>query len=113
MTLIDEIRKDIAMGSPGKWDGRQVHGTMPTDVCKYGVISLETGLETARIWNLSDAYRVARVPQIEEALLAAEELADALEDAKSTLKSGTLREKISGNAKLTNALTAFRAATKL
>lgn len=78
MTLIDDIRKDREAGTPGPWDGRYVEDGMPTDVCKFGVISTSAGHETARVWGLEDAYRIARVPDMEAALLAAEELAEAV-----------------------------------
>lgn len=72
MTLIDDIIRDREAGTPGRWEGRQVHGGMPADVCDYGVIGLDKGMETARVWNVDDARRIARVPDMEAALLAAD-----------------------------------------
>lgn len=89
MSLIDDIRKDREAGTPGPWD-RQGDHKYNTDfgvfskngraVCSSGGYS--DGKETTYEENKANARRIARVPDMEAALLAADELADAIAMSK-------------------------------
>ena len=72
MSLLDEIKKDMESGTPGRWE--KSYGFLVVDprderpICKfrrYGNDAQER----------ADVNRTVRIPDMEKALLAAEELA--------------------------------------
>ncbi|SLN74894.1 hypothetical protein ROJ8625_04122 [Roseivivax jejudonensis] len=79
MSLIDDIRKDREAGTPGPWsaftDDNKPHTNIvsPTPVTQC-VFSLN-----GRHKRETDIRRIARVPDMEAALLAAEGLASCVE----------------------------------
>ena len=76
--LIGDIKSDRDLGTPGPWDNTGTHG-LPTEfgvyapagrsVCSTG--SYNDGLAGTYFENCCNATRIARVPAMEEALLAA------------------------------------------
>jgi len=78
MKLIEQIKRDREAGTPGPWDNTGTHG-LPTEfgvyapagrsVCSTG--SYNDGLAGTYFENCCNATRIARVPAMEEALLAA------------------------------------------
>lgn len=79
MTLIDDIRKDREAGTPGEWrvlDGKhslQIHSE------KHWIANIKC--ESCPAHEDANARRIARVPEMEAALIAADEAlqkADAL-----------------------------------
>lgn len=87
MTLIDDIKRDREAGTPGPWetyskDSGIRHHTDPP----FGHHDYIAVIVAANQRPFSDARRIARVPQMEAALLAAEELAKATEWAADNLR---------------------------
>ena len=104
MTIIDDIKRDREAGTPGDWYVEYKHGSTRLIMPKHPD-PCQMCDETYYPWvpeNLSDWERIARVPQMEAALLAAEELAKATEWAANNLRG------ISANQR--DALDAFRKA---
>lgn len=73
MSLIDDIRKDREAGTPGPWvfDGVFIEDNSASLVC-----DLLSSTHTDQQLN-ANARRIARVPEMEAALIAADELASA------------------------------------
>ena len=101
MSLLDEIKRDMEQGTPGPWH------TSDLDARE---IEAEDGKALGGAYGRDDetfanASRCARVPDMEKALLAAEELAKAAESQTSdgwpSISPWTAAE-----------LAAFRAATE-
>ena len=84
--LIDDIKSDRDLGTPGPWDNKGEH-TADTEfgvfagagrsICSTGGYS--DGLAGTYFENCCNATRIARVPAMEEALLAAVDVVDELE----------------------------------
>jgi hypothetical protein len=111
MTLADKAREALADATPGPWDGRAVYDDgigLPLKPCLFAAISPSAGIETARVWNLADARLIALAPDLARAVLAAEELADAVNDWDDAVNADT------GGAdeadEMLRALTAYRKA---
>jgi len=72
LALIDQPAPEPAVTvkpeTPGPYEARIVPSGMPTDCCKYGVISLTTGLEVCRVWKEQDARAIT------DALTSAQEV---------------------------------------
>lgn len=83
MSLIDDICKDREAGTPGPWVveediiANQVQGFPLILADTYMVVGTE-GMYGDIDTDYANAKRIARVPDMEAALLAAEELADAI-----------------------------------
>lgn len=73
MTLINDIRKDLEEGTPGPWRHSPWHIEEGPD----GVYAPDAWL-ICTTSSAPNAHRIARVPEMEAALLAAEELEDRL-----------------------------------
>lgn len=100
MSLIDDIKRDREAGTPGPWrvvDDTEVYGPEFPD---------HHDTKLADWVHLSDTRRIARVPDMEAALLAAEELAEAVEAASVVLPAN------SAVSDVISALDAYRKATK-
>ena len=107
--LIDDIKRDLELGTPGPWDNTGTHGR-PTEfgvyapagrsVCSTG--SYSDGLAGTYFENCVNATRIARVPALEAALLAAVELAWLVGDEHDSLDGVS--------PAMLEALTAFRKA---
>ena len=93
MSMIDAIRKDREAGTPGPWQADEVfmQDGHPTRVATPDIdgIPAATLAECFQDWEdfrvswknaEANARRCARVPDMEAALLAAEELADAVDE---------------------------------
>lgn len=91
MSLIDEIKRDREAGTPGPWALQKAEvSETPFDWwihCDgFGALGYRTGNKSRHngvtSWGhrIEDARRIARVPDMEAALLAAEELAEALKE---------------------------------
>jgi hypothetical protein len=87
MSLIDDIRRDRGAGTPGPWqlDGIAITYLLPpygspVDVCLMGEPAQSPGdiLAMMQKWEMN-ARRIARVPDMEAALIAAQVLVDALD----------------------------------
>jgi len=86
MTIFDDIKRDREAGTPGDWDKSGSH-RMETEfgvyadsgrsICSTG--GYYDGLDQTHGQNVSNARRIARVPQLEAIALAAEELAEVAE----------------------------------
>lgn len=112
MSLLDDIRKDRDAGTDGPWffhrdellHERHPHGS-------YTTIGSFDQDDTGNAWQTDEANarRIARVTQMEAALLAADELAKASENFILNLTQGdftsTTRE-----SRYEAALTAYRTA---
>lgn len=129
MSLIDDIKRDREAGTPGPWSGHNmVHADRgdqmtPEEVGEYVANSVRMG-ESSRFLFVSGKHedggccdvchtgngprgpantrRIARVPDMEAALLAAVELADASDEYMQADGLTFIR--------MHNALTAFRKA---
>ena len=82
MSLIDDIRKDREAGTPGPWDVmfREFDGSSLIsmgDVKTGPHMQANMPFYADRPRDRNDARRIARVPELEAALLAAEELVSA------------------------------------
>ncbi len=92
MTLIEQIKRDREAGTPGPWDNTGTHG-LPTEfgvyadggrsVCSTG--SYYDGSDRTYHENVINAKRCARVPAMEEALLAAVEAMTLVQQATDKL----------------------------
>lgn len=89
MSLIDDIRRDREAGTPGPWALQKAEvSETPFDWwihCDgFGALGYRTGNKSRHngvtSWGhrIEDARRIARVPDMEAALLAAEELAASI-----------------------------------
>ena len=81
MSLLDDIRKDRDAGTQGPWRVRYEGGCTHLDMLSHPDMQSQMCDETYYPWvpdNLTDWDRIARVPQMEAALLAADELNDAV-----------------------------------
>ena len=93
--LIDDIKRDRALGTPGKWDTTGTHGR-PTEFCVYAPAgrsvcstgSYTDGLAATYFENCTNATRIARVPAMEAALLAAVELSRIIDKFNTTNMPG-------------------------
>ena len=71
-----ELRAKAEAATPGRHEARYLPGGMPTDCCKFGVVSGATGKETARVWAREDVeFYAAANPATVLALLAVVEAA--------------------------------------
>ena len=120
MSMIEDIKRDLEAGTPGPWrhdgyNGAQAYGSCDTiDCAVLGRVATAESLTKqdpdGRTFSASgdeftNARRIARVPDMEAALLAAEELADAVDEwgAKGRTEATA--------AALNTALGNYRAAT--
>lgn len=121
MSLIEYIRADRAKGTPGDWavadetliavDNGQIEGVYP-DYYRYGAIVADVRVGI-KLPHEANARRIARVPQYEAALEAAERLARELGGLLSAFNDG-MRE-VAGNSNVNaaqEALAAYREAVK-
>lgn len=114
MTLIDDIKRDREAGTPGDWsyveaqstDGQKWLGCGVVDENGYEFLWLQNSPE----YDIPDARRIARVPRMEAALLAAEECERVLTAMANrvSLYSGGHDDKLVNDAE--EALDAFRKA---
>lgn len=84
MTLIDDIKRDREAGTPGPWFFHRdelMHEVHPMG--SYDLIGIFTQDDTGNTWQADEgnARRIARVPAMEEALLAAVDALKALKFA--------------------------------
>lgn len=104
MTLIDDIKRDREAGTPGDWQCLEegVNSWSITPECN----SLRFVAD--ELCNVHDARRIARVPRMEAALLAAEECERVLTAMANrvSLYSGGHDDKLVNDAE--EAITAFR-----
>lgn len=101
--LIESIKADREAGSPGQWEGRHCpFGGLPVEPCEYGVISLDTGKEAARIWSLADARRIERLPALEEAFLHQVQEIERLRENEKFLRDCLADRGMSATKKLSN-----------
>ncbi|MBY6005410.1 hypothetical protein KUV62_15905 [Salipiger bermudensis] len=105
MSLIDEIRENAKKGTPGPWDYHIIK-----KVWRFGLTGMFSDVgDPAIVIDLHDgtadrtAARIAAVPRMEAALLAAEEIAESFA-ARLDGEGGTPHEYA--------ALAAFREACK-
>jgi hypothetical protein len=62
--LVGRLRELATKATPGQQQARSVPSEMPVTCVKYGVISLQSGLETCRVWERNDAeYFAAASPE--------------------------------------------------
>jgi hypothetical protein len=85
MSLIDDIKRDRENGTPGPWVAKwPVSPDHPfiESVCNFAEKPSgdEYYMNVNGLCEAQDARRIARVPEMEAALLAADELADAVSD---------------------------------
>ena len=125
--MIDDIKRDREAGTQGPWSGHNmVHeegrAMTPEEIGEYVANSVKMGAEGRFLFvsgkhadggdcdvchtgngprGMANTARIARVPDMEAALIAAEGLADALDTLHDAEFSGQLRR----------ALAAYRAAT--
>lgn len=100
MSLLDDIRRDMAQGTPGPWCNSQLDAR-EIEVAESGQPVGETYGRNDE--TLANARRCARVPDMEKALLA---WADAMRKADEAIEMGD------PEVALTIIDTAFRAATE-
>jgi len=100
MSLLNEIKRDMEKGSPGPWEKCE----------QFLTVSPSGGRAICEFWlrgndaqERADANRTVRIPDMEKALLAAEELAHTLDADMGRLAFSPATMK---------ALAAFRAATE-
>lgn len=124
MNLLDHIKADREAGTPGPW-AYEAHG----DTMQYGVGVCHALSDIEMAFPLSgqvdsdvmvtdpvcvevncqtNARRIARVPDIETALLAAGELADATAEDLASWPKHMVQD-----TRLANALAAFRSAIEV
>lgn len=106
MSLLDDIRRDMAQGTPGPWNAARWQGDeWPENRWSVGSFQGAVAISPRHVDHddLTDARRCARVPDMEKALLAAEELANTLDADMGTLAFSPAT---------INALAAFRKATE-
>jgi hypothetical protein len=116
MSLIDDIKRDRDAGTPGPWiqnlgmltkyDGDT---TKPIEVAGLGMAHFSAG-SLSFCHQIANSRRIARVPDMEAALLAAENLANAV-----SVLSGAACLDDDGPSDWENmrsALVAYREATK-
>lgn len=107
MTLLDQIKADREAGTPGPWE----YETGPAYTAEYHIV-MSGYDQVAECWEMEDeisainARRIARVPDMEAALLAAGELADV---ARKYIPDDGWRDA----APIINALAAFRSAIEV
>jgi hypothetical protein len=118
MSLIDDIKRDQSAGTPGPWWTRSRYngtdmgcaiiavrtdsGQLPGNPTRGMVGWASAILNTEARKCEANARRIARVPDMEAALIAAERLADA---AHATIHDDC-------DTSLVDALAAYRAATR-
>lgn len=115
--MIDDIKRDRENGTPGTWvadgefmeDGYKVRVALPPQHGIPGAFIAQCSYdweEDQISWKAAEcnARRIARVPDMESAMLAAEELAEACEDAFDGIDA-------TGPQEFYLALAAYRAAT--
>ena len=101
MTLIEQIKADREAGTPGPW--HKVGASVQKSPNESAIAVCVSAGDRDRIEASENARRIARVPDLEAALLAAEELAGA---ALSQWEVGT------ASTELHFALLAYRKATE-
>ena len=122
MTLIEQIKRDREAGTPGPWqrakslrnhrlDDFNVDGPDRRGICSTG--GYADGKEGTHDENKANARRIARVPDLEAALLAADELATAaswLADSSQLEIGHDYDDGKDPLSVINNALAAYRAA---
>lgn len=80
MTLVDDIRRDRKLGSHGPWIVGPVDDTRVEDGAGNEVAQIDGDYNQPDTWPIMEANtrRIARVPQLEEIALVADEMADVL-----------------------------------
>lgn len=114
MSLIDDIRKDREAGAQGPWhlhdckdwDGRATYHYQEVWTENCDVIAAEV-YRAHNDGGSANMSRIARIPEMEAALLAAEELADVV-----NLWREALSDKVLIPLEVHTALTAFQKALK-
>ena len=114
MSLLDDIRKDHDAGTDGPWfvnAGDSEWSSGITGMNGYAVVWVSSRPDEG-IQNDADAPRIARVPQMEAALLAADELATDMMICIGNIRDAAKTDpRWDGVADKLNArLTAYRAA---
>lgn len=105
MTLIEQIKSDWKSELGNSWDSVPMHVAEDSPhVLTVG------GLIVATTFNDQTARRIARVPDMEEALLAAEELANAV-DHERNMPCQDIDMQLRAIASVNDALAAYRKAT--
>lgn len=126
MTLIDDIKKDMAKGTPGPWDeslgyvhrNRALLPAAPDQTRLEGESWLDMRrriqpqLDARNAECEANTRRIARVPEMEVALLAAEELARSATSALNALEHMEGKGNSRASVDLRAALSAYREATK-
>lgn len=108
MTLIEQIKKDVEVGTPGDWELEKPNGTWGRiPGTEHGYIFMSCIIDGYPNADEANARRIARVPQMETALLAAEELAGAVESWENAAV-----DHMEFQDKLFAALSAYRSATE-
>lgn len=102
MSMIEDIKRDREAGTPGPWSKTVNSGEVATQDGTW----VGRAVDAATGEGQANARRIARVPSMEAALLAAEELADAVDEwgAKGRTEATA--------AALNTALGNYRAATE-
>jgi hypothetical protein len=111
MSLIDDIKRDREAGTPGPWsvvttdgpDCRVLGGFDVFGQCVSGTTWINPNNDN--VAAKANARRIARVPDMEAALIAAEELAQELETLHDAEFSGSLRRALAAYRKATEAQT--------